>query len=299
MGFVRKSCRVFCFRLRSAFSSPRLVLLLVMVAVYVYGNLSPVADMSAALGIPVHPWAFPQLTNDFICQFVFMATAIVLFCDAPFENEATMYFKYRAGHTSWAMGHVLYIIVMSFLFVLLLQVTSILALIPQLVFQGGWGKIWGTLGKSSIGRQYGVVFTASDYLVGKYTPSKATIYSFLLEWACTVWLGLLSYAGNMLSKKPMGTFLAAAFVLLDVTIYNEWTPAAYAFSPITLAQLSAFAGRNLSYGITLAYAVRFFCVSIFVLLCICVWGHKLKHIAGQISCKLRMTNKFFRGSASE
>lgn len=292
MGFVRKSCRVFWFRLRLAFSSPRLVLLLVMAAVYVYGNVSPVADMSADLGIPAHPWAFPHLTNDFICQLVFMATAVALFCDAPFENEATMYFKYRTGHTSWAMGHALYIMVISFLFVLLLQVISVLALIPQLNLQAGWGKIWGTLGKSSLGRQYGVVFTVSDFLVGKYTPLEATVYSFLLEWACAAWLGLLSYAGNMLSKKPMGTFLAAAFVLLDVTIYNEWTPAAYAFSPITLAQLSAFAGRNLSYGITLAYAVRFFCVSIFVLLGICVWGHRLQHTASQISCKLRMIDRF-------
>lgn len=298
MGFVRKSYRVFLFRLRSAFSSPRLILLLVMVAAYVYGSVSPVADMSADLDIPAHPWAFPHLTNDFVCQLVFMATAVVLFCDAPFENEATMYFKYRAGHTSWAMGHTLYIITISFLFVLLLQAISILALVPQLDFQEGWGKIWGTLGKSSIGRQYGVVFTASDYLVGKYTPLEATVYSFLLEWACAAWLGLLSYAGNMLSKKPMGTFLAAAFVLLDVTIYNEWTPAAYAFSPITLAQLSAFSGRNLSYGITLAYAVRFFCVSIFVLLCICVWGHKLQRAASQISYKLRMTDRL-GGSASE
>lgn len=298
MGFVRRSCRVFCFRLRSAFSSPGLVLPLVMVAAYVYGSVSPVADMAADLGIPAHPWAFPHLTNDFICQLVFMAAAVVLFCDAPFENEAAMYFKYRAGHTSWAMGHALYIMVISFLFVLLLQAVSILALIPQLELQAGWGKIWGTLGKSSIGRQYGVVFTASDYLVGKYTPLEATVYSFLLEWACTVWLGLLSYAGNMLSKKPLGTFLAAAFVLLDVTIYNEWTPAAYAFSPITLAQLSAFAGKNLSYGITRAYAVRFFCVSIFALLCICVWGHTLEHLAGRISCKLR-TNNRFGGSASE
>ncbi len=298
MDCVRKSCRVFGFRLRSAFSSPRLILLLVMAAAYVYGSVSPVADMSADLGIPAHPWAFPHLTNDFICQLVFMATAVVLFCDAPFENEATMYFLYRTGYTSWAMGHTLYIMVISFLFVLLLQVISVLALIPQLDLQDGWGKIWGTLGKSGIGRQYGVVFTASDYLVGKYTPLEATVYSFLLEWACTAWLGLLSYAGNMLSEKPVGTFLAAAFVLLDVTIYNEWTPAAYAFSPITLAQLSAFSGKNLSYGITLAYAVRFFCVSILVLLCICVWGHKLKYIAGRISCKLRVTDRL-EGSTSE
>ncbi|MCM1234659.1 MAG: hypothetical protein NC489_31540 [Ruminococcus flavefaciens] len=256
------------------------------------------ADLSADLDIPAHPWAFPHLTNDFACQLVFMATAVVLFCDAPFENEAAMYFKHRAGHTGWAMGHALYILAISFLFVLLLQVISILALIPQLDIRDGWGKIWGALGKSGIGRQYGVVFTASDYLVGKYTPLEATVYSFLLEWACTAWLGLLSYAGNMLSRKPVGTFLAAAFVLLDVTIYNEWTPAAYAFSPVTLAQLSAFAGKNLSYGITLAYAVHFFCVSIFVLLCICVWGHKLKHVASRISCKLRTTDRF-GGSTSE
>jgi len=287
MDFAEKSFRVFKFRFRSAFSSVRLSLLLIMVGVFVYSNVSPIADMSAAMEIPVRPWAFPHLVNDLICQLVFMAAAVVLFCDAPFTDEATIYFKYRSGRVPWSVGHTLYIAVISFIFVLLIQVVSILALLPQLDFQDGWGKIWGSLGKTTLGNQYGINFSISDYLVGTYTPLVATIYSFLLEWACAVWLGYLSYAGNLLTEKPIGTFLAAGFVLLDVTIYNEWTPAAYAFSPITLAQLSSFAGKNQSYGITLDYAVRFFIISICALFCICAFGDSIRHTASQIIHKAR------------
>jgi hypothetical protein len=267
MDFANRTLRVFIYRFIRAFSSFRVPLLLIMVSVFVYSNISQVAEIAAAAGYPAYPWGFAHLTNDFICQLVFMAAAVVLFCDAPFVDEAQLYLKYRAKHRPWALGHTLYIVVLSFVFVFVIWLVSVISLIPELGFGEGWGKTWGAISRGGLGTQSGLSFSASDFLMGKYEPTQATVFSFLLEWACVAWLGLLSYAVNLLSEKPIGTFLSAGFVLLDITIANELMPSAYAFSPITLAQLTSLSGTNQSYGITLAYAVRFFTISIAAVIC--------------------------------
>ncbi|MFT3984355.1 MAG: hypothetical protein QM697_10640 [Lachnospiraceae bacterium] len=281
MGLV-KCLRVFSYRFRSSFSSARVPLIFVLVAIFVYSNVENVAEMAATLGIPCRPYLFPHLVNDFICQLVFMGSIMVLFSDAPFTDEATIYFKYRSGRLSWTVGHAMYIITLSFLFILMIAVVSTIALLPHLEFGESWGKIINTLGKTNLGSEYGIAFRVSDYLIGTYMPIQAMVYTFLLEWACAAWLGLLIYAGNLLTEKPIGAFAAAGFVLMDITIANEWALSAYKFSPLTLAQLASMTGLNQQLGgITVHYAVCFFAFTLCILLFTCAFGEKIQYMTAQ------------------
>lgn len=286
---LNKCFRVFSYRFRLVFSSARIPLIFLLVAIFVYANVVNVTEMAADLGIPCHPYLFPHLVNDFICQLVFMGSVVMLFSDAPFADESTIYFQYRSGRTSWTIGHALYIIVLSFLFVLMIAAVSVVALLPQLELGGSWGKILTTLGRIKLGNEYAVTFAVSDYLIGSYSPIAAVIYTFLLEWACTVWLALLLYIGNLLTEKPVGTFMAAGFVLMDITIANEWTLSAYKFSPLTLAQLASLTGLNQQLGgISLDYAIRFFIGSLCVMLLICAFGEKIRYMATSVFTKSKM-----------
>jgi hypothetical protein len=103
-----------------------------------------------------------------------------------------------------------------------------------------------------------MTFTVNDFIIGAYKPIDATVLSLLLEWACFTWLGLVVFLFNGRIGKMSGIFAAAAFILLDITVANELTPFAYHFSPISLAQLSTFAGFNARFGISLNYASAFF-----------------------------------------
>ncbi|WMJ89763.1 hypothetical protein [Anaerocolumna sp. MB42-C2] len=275
-----KCLRVFSYRFRFSFSSARIPLIFILTAIFVYSNIENVSEMSASLGIPCRPYLFPHLVNDFICQLVFMGAVIVLFCDAPFTDDVTMYFKYRSGRLSWTMGHAIYIIALSFLFILMIMMVSTFALFPHLEFGESWGKIINTLGKTNIGSQYGVAFRVSDYLIGAYLPLKAMVYTFLLEWVCAAWLGLLIYSGNLLTLKPIGTFASAGFVLMDITIANEGALSSYKFSPLTLAQLASLTGLNRQLGgITLHYSIRFFIITLGILLFTCAFGEKIQYLA--------------------
>lgn len=269
-----KSVRVFAFQMKLVPATPRIGLIFILIAIFVFSNLQGVLDFSRDVGIPATPWAFPHIASDFICQLVIMAGVVALFCDAPFNSEIQKYILPRAGHTAWVLGHCMYIFVLSFLYMLMILLVSFLPLLPNMEFHNGWGKIWGTLARSFVGNQYGIPFQVQDYLVGVYAPLHATALSFLLSWGCCVWLGLLTYLINSVTNTYIGTFMSAGFVLMDITVANEWLPWFYKISPVTLAQLQALKRSDSIYHVDLHYALWFFGVSIACFLVGCILAPK-------------------------
>jgi hypothetical protein len=262
MNGIRKVFAVFALQLRQIFSSWRIPGVFALVGIFVWSNTQQIGDFAKLVGLNARPWLFCHLTNDFVCQLVFSAACIGLFCDAPFQTDLNTYVLLRSGRTAQIIGQTLYIAALSLVFVLFILAVSIFALFPAVEFADGWGKVLGTLARTDASAQAGVTFMINDFLIGAYTPITATVLSVLLEWACFTWLGLVVFLFNGRFGKMSGIFIAGAFILLDVTVANELTPFAYHFSPISLAQLSAFAGFNARFGLSLDYASAFFVVGI-------------------------------------
>lgn len=269
---------VFTFQMKRIFSTQRIVMVFVLLAIFIFSNLQGVLDFSRDMDIPVRPWVLPLITSDYVCQLVIMAGAVALFCDAPFKSEIQTYILPRAGYTAWIVGHCLYIIVLSFLYVLVISIASVLPLLPNMEFHSGWGKIWGTLARSMMSSQYGIPFGVHDYVIGAYKPLQATVLSFLLSWSCCIWLGLVAYFLNNVTDRYVGTFVSAGFVLMDITVANEWTPVFYKLSPVTLAQLQALRGSNSLYRVTLGYALGFFGITIACLIVGCILTPKFQNL---------------------
>ncbi len=286
MRCISKVWHISAYQLRKAFRSRRIIIIYMLLTCFHIENLVPVSTFSHAVGINVTPYAFVHMVNDFIYQLVVMAGAIVLFCDAPFEDESYYYRLPRAGIKVWAFGQILYIMVMAAIYEMFLIVMSIMPLAGQLEFSREWGKIWGTLAKTNAGEQFGQLFSVTDYIVSKYQPMGALVLSLILEWACIVWIGLLIYFFNKLTEHPAGTFIGAFFVLLDICIANDWMNWANRFSPVTLAQLTAYTGYNLQYHITLLYGVLFFATGIVGMICLCVLVNEKARVMDVIGRRL-------------
>lgn len=267
---LRKAAHAFYFQIKQSLSRPRIPLLLLLISVYIFATVQPIGDFSKAVQETSTPWSFPHIANDYICQLVIMSMAVVLFCDAPFRTPAYWYVLPRTGNVAWAIGMCLYIIVLSFLYILLILLVGILSLLPNIHFETGWGRIWGTLARTTAGSQFHIQLTVKDYIIGAYTPIKATVICFILEWACCTWLGLLSYCLNNFTNTNVGSLVAAGFVLMDIAVYNNWPYVYFRISPVTLAQLSQLASKRSIYGVDLPYAVTFFAISIVMLIALCI-----------------------------
>lgn len=265
MVYIIKALRISGYNLRKTLSSIRILAVLLAIACFIIQNMIPVSVFCTFVEIRATPYAFPHLVNDFVCQLVMTAGAVILFCNAPFEDEGYFYILPRAGRLSWALGQVVYIIGVSFLYILFLLLVSVLPLFGHMEFGSEWGKIWGTLAKTDAGRQVGLMFTVTEYVVSRYSPIAALAISALLEWCCVSWLGFMIYLLNKLTGKAVGTCVGAFCVLLDICISNDWIPWARRYSPITLAQIKTYAGINLDYHITFAYGIAFFIIGMLTL----------------------------------
>lgn len=273
MSCINRSLRIASYHFRHITATVRIPVVLIMIALFIMENLRAVTLFSDAVGIPATPYAFPHLTNDYVCQLIMMAGAILLFCDAPFEEKEYPYMLPRAGRLAWSAGQVIYIIGLALLYVLFIFFFSVLPLAGHLEFASEWGKIWGTLAKTDAGVEFGVMLRVTEYMVSHYTALPALFISLALEWACVTWLGLLIYFLNKLTDRPIGTFAGAFCVLLDICIANDWVNWANKFSPITLAQINTYAGYNLRYNITFGYGKVFFVVGILVLVLLCIFAN--------------------------
>lgn len=271
---ANRAFKVLVFQMKQALVSPQVLLVLLLIAVFVFSAVQPMNDFSRDVGINVTPWIFPHITNDYVCQLVIMSASILLFCNAPFKNDLQKYLLIRAGNAAWAIGICLYIILLSLIYTFIILFVTVLAVLPQLDFTLRWGKILGTLSRTAAaGKYYGLSISINNYIIGAYSPTQATLICFGLEWACCALLGLLTYNINLISQSAAGAYVSAAFVFLDITIANDMSYIFYRFSPVTMAQLSKLTGVQSMYGLTTNYAVAFFLSSILILILLCIFLH--------------------------
>lgn len=262
MGSVQKVVKVTMFHFRRELLSQKNIFLYFLMGIYIYSNMNGVVRLCSQVGISASPAGYVFLMNDFIFQTTFLIGLVFIFSNAPFRDTMYSYIVHRVGSMCWEIGTILYIVLMSLLYVLYIIGISWLALKGNLEFTMEWGKIWGTLAKTTAAQQFEIPFSINAYIIGKYSPGFGMFISALLEWICFVWIALCIYLCNVMIKKGAGILAAGLFIFLDIMIYNSWTPWAYRFSPITLAQLSNYNREKLSYGITLNYTWCFYGITI-------------------------------------
>ena len=283
MGCFMKANKVSRYNMRMLWENVRIPFVLIIVVLYVMESLSAVLTFSRAMNIGVTPFAFVFLVNDYRIQFVIAACAVILFCNAPFEDESYQYMISRAGKLSWGLGQLLYILKMSIIYIASLVIAAILPFLGHITWSNEWGKIWGTLGKTNAGAEFGVELSVSQNIMRQYEPAYALVISILLEFSCILCIGLLIYFGNKMTAKSVGTFAGMLTAVLDICVSNDWLDWAYGFSPVSLTQLELFNGFAPKWGINLAYAEKFFMIAIVSLSVLCVAANYKEKVISRIS----------------
>lgn len=278
-----KANKVSGYNMRMLRENIRIPFVLIIVALYVMESLSAILSFSRIVHIDATPFAFVFLINNYRIQFVIAACAVILFCNAPFEDESYQYMISRAGKLSWGLGQIFYMIKISILYIACLVGATIIPFLGHITWSNEWGKIWGTLGKTNAGAEFGVKLSVSQNIIRQYEPVDALIISILLEFSCILCIGLLIYFGNKMTGKSVGTFAGALIAVLDICVSNDWMDWAYGFSPISLTQLELFNGFAPKWGINLAYAEKFFLIAIVSLSALCVAANYKEKATGRIS----------------
>ncbi|MCM1499556.1 MAG: hypothetical protein NC124_13910 [Clostridium sp.] len=235
--------------------------------IFLYMIEEGIRRFAVQVGVNITPWIFPFLSSDWICQMIISGYYIWIVSALCGNKEEDLFIRARAGESAWQSGSCMSMIKSAFVYVLCLILSSAILLAPYLEFSFDWGIIWNTLARTNAGQQYLINISISPVIIHLHTPIEAFACSILLQFLCLSWLGMLMYFVNTLTQKAVGTYIALAFVFLDVMLANTSLERFYRYSPVTLAQLSNYSMAVMKYGIDFIYAVKFYLTGIVVF-----WG---------------------------
>lgn len=140
---------------------------------------------------------------------------ILLFCDAPFMESEQPYIIMRSGREIWTAGQILYIVLSSAIFFAIVELLTILLLLPNLSYENDWGKVINSFAQNGASR-YGVVFSFDYTIVSSFNPLQAMVIELLLCWLMGMFIGLLMFVLNLAISRSAGVIAAAAFAVFPL-----------------------------------------------------------------------------------
>lgn len=120
--------------------NPRLYILLLIEVLYLHSRLSPVGELCARTGYKVTPYLLPFLLDEGSAVMMLFLGVVLLFCDAPFIEDEQPYIMLRSGRRIWFIGQMLYIVMASVLYFIVLYFISVLVLLPHIE----WSTVWAS-----------------------------------------------------------------------------------------------------------------------------------------------------------
>ena len=203
MGNMLKRFHICACGFRKIFANPRLYLSFLWFFLSIGYYMAKVKSFSAMMGVKASPWIFLLLIPDAMGQLFIIIGATLLFCDAPFMNETTIWQLVRAGRKNWFWGNMLYIWLLSLFYAVMLFLLPNFLLFPDVSWTSGWGQILGALAQSSAASTLGINSLNYSVMV-QYTPLQAAGCVLLAVWLNPVLVGMINYVCNLWLKRGTG-----------------------------------------------------------------------------------------------
>lgn len=236
-------------------------LMLAVLFVYLYTRgLWSVCDY---LQEDMSPWLFPFLLAYRYMNIIFMFPIVFIFCDAPFIDANQPYVMLRTKRSIWSIGQVMYIMLGSFAYVVVLFLSTIIVNIGHLTWDTSWGNVLGLAGTTNIltvlGENYDTIRFIPKVIL-YFTPMQAMFFSALLMWLSFVFTGFVIYVFNVLTNTNIvGVVIASFFVLF--TSLADGNPLLTWFSPISWNNLG-----NIDIGGTSSYPTIDFVLMMYIIM---------------------------------
>lgn len=198
----------------------KIIFLLAIMCVAIYTD--GIGTLSDNMGIKVSPWIYPFLFSYRYMKIVFIIPILFIFCDAPFIDDNQIYIMLRVKRKVWCVGQILYICVTSVIYSLVLMVSSVIVNINHITFSSNWGEVLGTAGTTNAMSQFNLQYNTikiSGRIITYYTPAQAMFFSFILMTLSFIFIGMIIYVVNVITKSSIvGSICAAVFILLTAVV---------------------------------------------------------------------------------
>lgn len=263
---IKKIFTIAVYSIRQWKTELRILLMFICLILFLWNDLSVIRNFAGKMDMNTNPIYFPFYSSTMIKQLVLLSGIIFLFSNVPFINKNQPYVIIRSKRLFWVLGQIIYIILASAIYYIILIGASILMLLPNITFAtDGWGKIIYTLAQTNTGEMIHLQFGVFDEIVSSYSPFQALGLSFLLNWGMASFLGLLMFVLSLNFNRRIGLFAAAIPLFFDFLVINALSPKFYYLSPVTFSRLVMLDPNGVSMRPHLVYPFVFYGIGIVVL----------------------------------
>lgn len=254
MTDILRIFRIASYSMKTTLTRPKPYIILILSFMYTHFMLKPVKLFAGNVHIGVCPYLFPFLMASNYSVKIFLLLVILLFCNAPFIDQAQLYIAIRATRRTWCAGQVLYILLLSGLYTLFLAGSTVLVMIPELTVEVGWGKVICTLAQNGVAASHGIPLLFDYGIILQYSPAMAMLLEVLLCLLIFFLFGCIIFTFNMTISPFAGTTAAVALLLFQM-IAEEISPVLTFFSPASWTSLSYLGTSNTSRYPGVGYAI--------------------------------------------
>ena len=253
----------------------RMLMLLLLLCASVSQFCTEINDFSLSIGtqtniLGVLPYMYSS--NKPYFRLIIQLGIILMFSNAPFRNENSLFCVIRAGYKKWCIGQILYIVFASLIYVFSLFMLTNLFCIQTLGCSFSWGKTFATLRLTT-----NFFYPITEKIQLLYSPLEAFLHTVFLIFMLSVFFGLLIFLMSSLFGKASGLIFTVLLVLLGLMPDFCSAPALIAkISPCSLTQISLLDKTEMTLYPSIAYAYAVLGVLIIALFAanIFVYGSK-------------------------
>jgi hypothetical protein len=241
----------------------RVACLFAVMLMLLYNDFAPIISFTRITEVKTNSIIFPFYNSDPVKHLILFAGIVFLFSNAPFLDKNQPYIIIRSKRAPWIAGQIVYVIIGSALYFLIITVASLLIFMPSgKVDISDWGRIIKTLAQTDAGARVHLQFGVADKIVSYYSPIKALVYTFLLDWGAGSFLGLVIFTMSLRSNRGLGLVFSTIILFFDLLVINALPVKYLYFSPISLSRLSVIDPIGVSMYPSATYSFFFFAVSI-------------------------------------
>lgn len=263
-----KTVRICIHSLINAFKSTKGLVLLVIMLLYSYVFVSPIADMARLANLRLTPMIYPILLNDKMGQLTFLSGYVLLLSVTMNTSISDQALLPRVGYVAVAFEKVVHMVVLLVLYQIVFICFSQYLLLGITDWTLTWGEGWNLLCIEENWAGYHTVFFPNSFLINEYSAVDAFSKTIVLESALLLWIGLITETLRTLFRPSVAVFSSMMISLSDIFFYNMMPIPLRILSPVSLAMLSTFQEPEVEAGITEDYAICFYTITLILLVAI-------------------------------
>lgn len=253
----------------------RMLMLLLLICVIVSQFCSEINTFSSSIGsqtnvLGVLPYMYSNNISYF--RLVIQLGIILMFSNAPFKTDNSLFSVMRTGYVKWCVGQLIYIIGASLIYVISLFLLINIFCIQSLGYSSSWGKTFATLRMIT-----DFIYPITEKIQLLYSPLEAFGHTIILIFMLSVFFGLLIFLMSSLIGRSSGLILSVLLVLLGLMPDFCSIPALIAkLSPCSLTQIGLLdkTGMTLYPSVTYAYTVLGVLIAVLIAANVFIYSNK-------------------------